>query len=177
MIFDEPTSSLPRHDVERLFAIIRRLQQRGMAVIYISHFLEEIRQVAQRYVVPLRDGQSVATGRIEDATDQHIVSLMAGRSVDTLFPTVPHAVQEVALDVKQLSGVTLPREVTLQVRRGEIFGLFGLVGAGRTETLRCIFGLDRSSEGTVTLRKHSHGKHSLGKRPRDRIQAGMGLVS
>ncbi len=171
MIFDEPTSSLPRSDVERLFTIIRRLQQQGIAIIYISHFLEEIRQIADRFVV-LRDGQSVASGHIANTTDQQIVSLMAGRSVETLFPTVPHVIGDVVLTASQLSGVTLPRDVSFQVRQGEIFGLFGLVGAGRTETLRCLFGLDRARVGQVRLRERA-----LGKRPSDRIRCGLGLVS
>jgi ribose transport system ATP-binding protein len=171
MIFDEPTSSLPRNDVDKLFAVIRKLQQQGMAIIYISHFLEEIRQVASRFVV-LRDGRSVASGHIEKTSDQHIVSLMAGRSVDTLFPTVDHTIGDAVLNVKKLSGRSLPQEVSFDLRRGEIFGLFGLVGAGRTETLRSLFGLDYTTSGQIAL--HSR---RVGKRPHNRILAGMGFVS
>jgi ribose transport system ATP-binding protein len=96
MVFDEPTSSLSRRDVEGLFALIGRLEQRGLAVIYISHFLEEIRQVAKRYTV-LRDGRTVGSGGLSQMTDEAVVSLLIGRSVDRLFPYVPHAIGEVVL--------------------------------------------------------------------------------
>ncbi len=85
MIFDEPTSSLSRYDVQRLFAILARLKEQGLAIIYISHFLEEVRQVADSYVV-LRDGQTAGQGKLVGQTDQQLVSLMVGRSVDNLFP-------------------------------------------------------------------------------------------
>jgi ribose transport system ATP-binding protein len=146
VVFDEPTSSLPAHDVERLFAIIRRMQDQGIAIIYISHFLEEIREVADRYVV-LRDGRPAGAGLLTDTSDEAIVTLMVGRTVDTLFPEVPHDLGEPVLEVQQLSGDPLPRHVSFEVHRGEIFGLFGLVGAGRTETLRQLFGLDQPQTG------------------------------
>jgi ribose transport system ATP-binding protein len=171
MIFDEPTSSLPQHDVERLFTILQRLQQQGMAVIYISHFLEEIRRVANRFVV-LRDGRLAGSGALSETSDQEIIAKMAGRTVDMLFPTVPHAVGESVLQVQRLSGTRLPKQVTFEVRSGEIFGLFGLVGAGRTETLRHLFGLDAARSGVVQL----HGA-SQRATPKRRIQAGMGFVS
>ncbi len=132
MIFDEPTSSLSRHDVERLFNILGRLKQQGLAIIYISHFLEEVRRVADSYVV-LRDGRSVASGQLADPTDEQLVELMIGRSVENLFPQVPHTIGEPVLEVKELSGRKSPRGVSLMLRRGEILGLFGLIGAGRTE--------------------------------------------
>ena len=171
MIFDEPTSSLPKQDVDRLFAIIQQLQSQGMAIIYISHFLEEIRQVAHRFVV-LRDGQPAGSGQLSDASDQQIVSLMAGRSVDTLFPVVEHTLHEKILEVKQLAGKASPRQVSFSLRKGEVFGLFGLVGAGRTETLRHLFGLEQLQSGEVQLR----GKR-LGTRPSACIRAGVGFVS
>ena len=171
MIFDEPTSSLSRHDVERLFGIIRRLQAQGLAIIYISHFLEEVRAVAQRYSV-LRDGRTVAEGYLSDVGDGDIISAMVGRSVADLFPKVPHTIGDPVLEVQQLSGRVLPRGVSFQLRRGEILGLFGLVGAGRTETLRCLLGLDRVRAGHVLIAGRSHGQ-----RPSARIAAGLGLVS
>jgi ribose transport system ATP-binding protein len=171
MIFDEPTSSLSSHDVNRLFDILQRLRQKGLAVIYISHFLEEVRRVADHYVV-LRDGKSVAQGPLSDPTDQQLVELMIGRSVANLFPGVPHSPGEPVLDVKQLSGRNSPRSISFTLRRGEIMGLFGLIGAGRTETLRCLLGLDRSTEGSAT----SRGKPLQGS-PRARIRSGLGLVS
>ncbi len=150
MIFDEPTSSLSRHDVERLFEILQRLKQQGLAVIYISHFLEEVRRVADRYVV-MRDGKSVANGPLSQPTDQQLVELMIGRSVENLFPHVPHQIGEPVLEVRSLSGTRTPKSVDFVLRRGEIMGLFGLIGAGRTETLRCLLGLDRSAAGQVMI--------------------------
>jgi len=171
MIFDEPTSSLSRHDVQHLFTIIKRLQEQGLAIIYISHFLEEIREIATRYVV-LRDGQSAGTGTLSGASDEQIVSLMVGRSVANLFPTVPHAIGERAMSVEGLTGRKMPRHLNMHLHRGEILGLFGLIGAGRTETLRCLFGLDRLERGRIEL----NGKSSAG-HPEARIAAGFGLVS
>jgi ribose transport system ATP-binding protein len=171
MIFDEPTSSLPKDDVDRLFAIIERLRKQGMAVIYISHFLEEIRQVAQRFVV-LRDGQPAGSGMLQGTSDSQIIAMMAGRSVETLFPQVPHSIGEPMLHVRSLTGIDIPSDVSFELRRGEILGLFGLVGAGRTETLRRIFGLDAITTGQIEL----NGR-TLHDRPRASILAGMGLVS
>ena len=171
MIFDEPTSSLSRHDVERLFDILFRLKQKGLAVIYISHFLEEVRRVAERYVV-LRDGKSVASGPLADPTDKQLVELMIGRSVENLFPHVAHTPGEPILDVKQLSGRHAPRSIDFTLRRGEIMGLFGLIGAGRTETLRCLLGLDRTTDGAA----RTQGRVLTGG-PRRRLNSGLGLVS
>ncbi len=171
IVFDEPTSSLPQHDVRQLFAVIKRLQEKGLAVIYISHFLEEIREVASRYCV-LRDGRPAGSGKLVDTSDQAIVALMVGRDVDTLFPQVEHEIGEVLLDVNNLTGNPMPDGVSLQVRRGEIVGLFGLVGCGRTETLRHIFGLDRALSGSLQV----DGNAAQGG-PRSKIRHGMGFVS
>ncbi len=171
MIFDEPTSSLSRHDVRRLFSIIHQLQTQGIAIIYISHFLEEIREIASRYVV-LRDGQTAGTGSLAGATDAQIVSLMIGRSVDNLFPSVHHTIGETVLKVSQLDGEKMPKKLSVELRRGEILGLFGLIGAGRTETLRCLFGLDRVVQGSVAL-----NNRLVGPSPKESIRAGLGLVS
>lgn len=170
VVFDEPTSSLPRQDVDRLFAVLKRLKSQGIAIIYISHFLEEIRNVATHYVV-LRDGEAAGAGKLMDASDEAIVSLMVGRSVDTLFPKVLHQIGDPILEIQSLSGIRYPTDVSFQVRRGEIFGLFGLVGAGRTETLRCLFGLDGVARGKLLL-KGTSPRHS----PTARIRAGMGFV-
>jgi ribose transport system ATP-binding protein len=170
MIFDEPTSSLSKKDVDRLFTIIDRLRQQGIAVVYISHFLEEIRRIATRFVV-LRDGQVVGGGTMETTGDHDIVTMMAGRSVENHFPKVPHAIGVPVLRTRRLTG-KVPSDVSFELRKGEIFGLFGLVGAGRTETLRQIFGLDRTMFGTVEL-----GDQRLFCTPRHCIRAGLGLVS
>ncbi|HEY2759167.1 MAG TPA: sugar ABC transporter ATP-binding protein [Pirellulales bacterium] len=171
LVLDEPTSSLARHDVERLFAAIRKLRSEGLAIIYISHFLEEIRQICDRYFV-LRDGQTVGNGIIADTTDAQIVSLMVGRSVSDLFPQVPHQSGDVILSLQNLTGRRAPRDVSLELRRGEILGIGGLVGAGRTELLRALFALDPVHTGQVRIQALTPAAN-----PRARIQAGIGMVS
>ena len=171
IVFDEPTSSLTQHDVEQLFRVIGRLKESGIGIVYISHFLEEIREVCDCYTV-LRDGESVGSGDLDGVSDEEIVSLMVGRSVEELFPSVPHTPGETILTIDDLSGVSLPRDVSLEVRRGEILGVSGLVGAGRTELLRCLFGLDAVRSGKVKV-----GKFTPAASPQARIRAGLGLVS
>lgn len=171
LVFDEPTSSLTRRDVEHLFAVIRKLRDAGYGIVYISHFLEEIRQVCDSYAV-LRDGHSVGAGDLADVSDSQIVSLMVGRGVAELFPTVPHQAGETLLNILNLDGVSAPRGVSLELRRGEIVGLAGLIGAGRTELLRCLFALDPVRQGTVTV-----ARATIRHQTRARIQAGLGLVS
>ena len=185
IVFDEPTSSLTRSDVEHLFAVIRRLKSAGLGIVYISHFLEEIRQVSDCYAV-LRDGQSVGSGDLSDTTDTDIVSLMVGRSVAELFPSVPHTPGEIVLQVTGLSGESSPVDVSFELRRGEILGIAGLIGAGRTELLRCLFGLDRCRSGSVTRSVSEGGCSTTGGVERSlerspsltlRVSEGFGLVS
>lgn len=171
VVFDEPTSSLTQRDAGRLFAVIRKLRDAGLGVIYISHFLEEIRQVCDRYAV-LRDGESVGGGDLQGVTEAEIVRLMVGRTVQELFPTVPHEPGDVVLEVQQLAGQRLPTDVSFTLRSGEILGLAGLVGAGRTETLRALFGLAPTRGGTVLVRQHPPAAT-----PRARIRAGLGFLS
>ncbi len=171
IVFDEPTSSLARDDVQHLFDVIRRLKSEGLGIVYISHFLEEIRELCDCYSV-LRDGESVGAGELAGVTDDQIVALMVGRSVDELFPHVPHQPGDVVLKLDRLSGAHLPKEVSFELRRGEILGISGLVGAGRTEMLRCLFGLDETRSGQVTIAAYSPNRS-----PRARMAAGLGIVS
>jgi ribose transport system ATP-binding protein len=171
IVFDEPTSSLTQHDAQRLFEVIGRLKASGRAVIYISHFLEEIRRLCDRYTV-LRDGESVGSGLLAGTSEAQLVALMAGRSVQELFPTVPHTPGETLLTVNKLTGQRLPRDVSFELRRGEILGIFGLVGSGRTELLRALFALDPIREGSVQVRG-KNVPHS----PAARLDAGLGFVS
>jgi ribose transport system ATP-binding protein len=157
--------------VEHLFSVIGKLRDAGLGVVYISHFLEEIRRVCDCYAV-LRDGRSVGAGELAGTTDSQIVSLMVGRGVSELFPTVPHTPGEVLLTIDNVSGVKSPRNVSLEIRRGEILGLSGLIGAGRTELLRCLFALDPVSSGHVKVAELSPAATT-----RSRIRAGLGLVS
>ncbi len=172
IVFDEPTSSLTERDALRLFEVIDRLKSKGLAIVYISHFLEEVRRVAQRYVV-LRDGRSVASGQVEGASFATIIEQMVGRELTELFPKIPRAVGAEVLDLSELSGRKLPRRVDLVLRRGEVLGIAGLVGAGRTELLRTIFGLDPVKSGQIRV----NGSIDSGSNPHARIAQGMGFLS
>ncbi len=172
LILDEPTSSLTQRDAENLFAVIRRLRERGVSVIYISHFLEECRALCDRFTV-LRDGESVGGGPMADADLSGIIRLMVGRDVREIYPRIPHELGEVVLSVNALAGRAKPTSASFQVRAGEIFGISGLVGAGRTETLRAVFGLDPSRAGTVAVL----GRASSAGTPAGRLAEGVGLLS
>ncbi|HEY6081626.1 MAG TPA: sugar ABC transporter ATP-binding protein [Polyangiaceae bacterium] len=150
LILDEPTSALTRADTDRLFGIVNKLAASGVTILYISHFLEEVERIAQEYTV-LRDGRSVASGRVTGTTRSQLVSLMAGRQVTELFPRSQRTRGEVALELRELSGRKLPRAASLTLHRGEVLGIAGLVGSGRTELLRAIFGLDPRPSGLVLV--------------------------
>ena len=174
LILDEPTSSLGRDDAEHLFRLLEKLrQEEGVAVVYISHYLEECRRVASRYTV-LRDGQTVQTGSLMETSDEAIVRAMVGREVDALYPERPPPPREkVLVQTRQLTGQPFPQGVDLTVRAGEIFGLVGLMGAGRTEILRTLFGLDRSVAGEIFLRGQLLEKPT----PRRALARGVGFLS
>lgn len=172
IIFDEPTSSLTQKDTEKLFTIIDDLKARGLGVIYISHFLEEIRRVADAYTV-LRDGHHVGTGAVEDVSEKQIVNLMVGRDVEELFPKVDHEIGEVLLSLNKISGIKIPKGISFELRRGEVLGFSGLVGAGRTELLRCIYGLDPIESGQLSVAGQAHAAAS----PQSSIQRGLAMVS
>jgi len=150
LVLDEPTSSLPQTDTEKLFALIGRLKAKGRAIVYISHFLEEVQAISDRFTV-LRDGVSVGGGVTAEATAEKIVAMMVGREVDTLYPRSSHAPGEVLLRLCNLAGAEGPISASLQLHRGEIVGIAGLLGAGRTEMVRAVFGLDEVIDGTVTV--------------------------
>jgi ribose transport system ATP-binding protein len=140
LLLDEPTSSLTQEDAKKLHDIVRSLAAQGVAVVYISHFLEECMALADRYVV-LRDGESVASGEIRDTSIPEIISHMAGREIRDLYPRRAHALGEVVLEWTGVN-TSKVKGVSLKLRRGEILGVAGLMGAGRTELLRAGFGLD-----------------------------------
>src|SRR4051812_25673976 len=172
LIMDEPTSSLTAADTEKLFATILRLREQGVSVIYISHFLEECRRICDRYTV-LKDGETVGTGTIASATLDHIVTLMTGREVKDLYPRTEHTLGEVMLEVKEAASAPRLKRATLQVRAGEIFGLAGLIGAGRTDLLRAIFGLDQLDAGEIAI----VGARNAAATPRLRWAQGVGFLS
>lgn len=172
IVLDEPTSSLPEPDALRLFGVIDRLRGRGLAIAYISHFLEEVQRIADRYTV-LRDGRTVAGGRMGETTLPAIIRHMVGRDLDAMYPRVPHTPGEVVLELDGLSGQPLPRGVDLSLRRGEVLGIAGLVGAGRTELLRAVFGLAPVVAGAVRIAGQPGGPGG----PARRIAQGLGLLS
>jgi len=176
ILMDEPTSSLQREDVGHLFTLIRKLSTEGISVIYISHFLEEVRQISDRFTV-LRDGRSVATGDIATTTDDELIAKMVGRAQQNLFPIRSQATgeKETILDVQNLASPPLLKSASFELRRGEILGIAGLMGSGRTPLLRTIFGLERPANGTIKVNKKSvPGGRST---PAMRLIEGVGYLS
>jgi ribose transport system ATP-binding protein len=172
IVFDEPTSSLTERDARRLFEVIDRLKAKGIAIVYISHFLEEVRRVASRYVV-IRDGRSVGSGVLDGTSFSEIIALMVGRELTELFPKIVRQAGEPVLDLSGLSGRKLPKGADLVLHRGEVLGISGLVGAGRTELLRAIFGLDPIKSGQIRIKGDLVSRSN----PHARIAQGVGLLS
>lgn len=173
LIMDEPTAALTDTEIETLFGIIRRLRHEGVGIVHISHRLEELKQIADRVTV-MRDGRYVDTVRTADVTIDRIISMMVGRTIYEAAPEVPESPsQEVVLDVRHLTRGRALRDVSLQLRRGEILGLAGLMGAGRTEVARAIFGADPVDSGEVYLRTKRVHIHS----PHDAVRHGIAYLS
>lgn len=180
IIMDEPTSALSEHEVQQLLGIIRELKAQGISIIFITHHLEEALNICDRVTV-LRDGRNVGTGAIADVTLDDVIRLMVGRSMSELFQReTGKRAGDVALRVTGLSRERDPRDpsslalhnISFEVRKGEILGIAGLVGAGRTELARAIFGADKFDSGQVEIDGASVRIHS----PRDAIRLGLGLV-
>ncbi|MEA3227152.1 MAG: sugar ABC transporter ATP-binding protein, partial [Planctomycetota bacterium] len=171
LVLDEPTSSLTRQDVERLFEIIERLKHQGKAIVYISHFIEEVRRVADKVTV-LRDGQVAGGSAVDDISNEDIVAIMVGRQVEELYPRSKRKRGEVILEVKDLAGVEKPQSASLKLHRGEVVGIAGLIGAGRTELLRSLFGLDPVRSGQIKL-----GVYTGEASPARRWAQGAGILS
>jgi ribose transport system ATP-binding protein len=171
LVLDEPTSTLARPDAERLFALIRRLRQRGLAIVYISHFLEEVKANCDRFTV-LRDGVVSGAGEVAATAPASIAAMMVGRRVDDLYPRSPRTAGDVVLEVRDLAGAAKPTSASFELRRGEVVGIAGIVGAGRTELLRAIMGLDPIRTGDVRVAALAGWQP-----PSARWRQGMGLVS
>jgi ribose transport system ATP-binding protein len=171
LVLDEPTSSLARNDIEHLFGLVRQLTDQGLGIIYISHFLEEVRALSDRFTV-LRDGRSVGSGRTASTSTDSIIAMMVGRDVKDLYPRSPRTAGEPVLELTELAGSVKPTLASLTLHRGEVFGIAGLIGAGRTELLRAIFGLDPVREGHICLKTY-YGPAS----PAQQWERGLGLVS
>jgi ribose transport system ATP-binding protein len=172
LIMDEPTSSLTQADTEKLFATIARLRAQGVSVIYISHFLEECRLIADRFTV-LKDGETVGGGEMKSAAVEQLVRLMTGREVRELYARSNHPLGGVVLEVKATASAPRLKRASLTLRAGEIVGLAGLIGAGRTDLLRAIFALDAVDAGEVCIVDAPAGPCT----PRTRWAQGLGFVS
>ncbi len=172
LILDEPTSSLGQAETEHLLALVRRLASRGIGIIYISHYLDEVLRIADRITV-LKDGQHVATLPAAEASADGLVHLMVGRSASAFFVKEPVPIGEVLMRVEAYSGPGVPEPVSFEVRRGEVLGIGGLVGAGRTELLELLFGVRRPRSGTI----HIGGRSARPGSPREAVAAGLSLVT
>ncbi len=150
LVFDEPTSSLDQYDTENLFEVIKELKNQGLAIVYISHFLEEVQNVADRITV-LRDGEVMGIRDVRAVSLEEIVRLMVGREVNEMYPHSSRKRGKPVLEIKGLAGIVKPESSSLLLHQGEVLGIAGLVGAGRTELLRAIFGLDPVRRGEIKI--------------------------
>jgi rhamnose transport system ATP-binding protein len=171
LIMDEPTAALSLREVSELFRIVRQLRAHDVAVIFISHRLEEIYEIADQITV-LRDGKNVGGGTTSDLPQDRLIQMMVGRTLDKLFPKEEAEIGETVLQVEGLRRDGVFRDISFELRRGEILGLAGLVGARRTEVARAIFGIDRLQGGRILL----HGSPISIKAPRDALRRGIAYL-
>ena len=171
LVLDEPTAVLTFTEIEKLFSLINKLKNDGVSIIYISHRLEEIFQICDRITV-LKDGTFVKELNTTEVNKGQLVNLMVGRDMSTLFPSRAAKIGDVVLEVKNLNRGKMVRNVSFSVRAGEVLGFSGLVGAGRTETMRAIFGADKKESGEIWL----NGEQVNFKNPREAVKKGLGLL-
>lgn len=171
VIMDEPTAALSQKEIEELYVLIDLLKQDGKAILFISHKFDEIYRIADRFTV-FRDGEQVGKGLIKDTKQSDIVKLMVGRSVDHIFPERKAEIGPVVLEAKGLGHPTEFADISFAVRKGEILGFYGLVGAGRSEVMQAVFGMTRPSHGTLVL----DGATINPKSPADAVEAGIVYV-
>ena len=173
LIMDEPTSALSDSEIEELFKVMKDLRSRGKGIVYISHRMDELRQVCDRVTV-MRDGQYIATTPMHEITTEQIIAQMVGREIyEAHHPHGDTSKNEVVLEVKDLARGRMVRGVSFDLHRGEILGFAGLLGAGRTETMRLIFGADPLEAGEIFIK----GKKVSIKKPRDAVAHGIGYLS
>jgi rhamnose transport system ATP-binding protein len=171
LIMDEPTAALSPPEVEKLFEIVRRLKERGVSIVFISHRLEEVEAIADTVTV-LRDGMHIATRPTAELPRSEIVQLMVGRSLDQLFPKEEAEIGDVVLRAEQLGRRGVFADVSFELRRGEIVGLAGFVGAGRTEVARAIFGIDKLDAGRLFI----EGRAFRPRAPRSALRRGLAYL-
>ncbi len=171
LIMDEPTSALTSKEIDDLFKIIKKLKAEGRGIIYISHKLDELKYIADRVMI-LRDGEFITSMDFKDTTLHEIISLMVGREIKEKFPRIARKVGKKILEVKNLNAGYLVRDISFNLYEGEIVGIAGLMGAGRTETTRALFGADPMDSGTIIL----DGKEISIQKPMDAIKRGIVLA-
>jgi ribose transport system ATP-binding protein len=172
IVMDEPSATLTDHELRALFRLMLQLKSEGVSIVYISHRLEEIVEVCDRATI-MRDGRHVATKDVKDLTREEIIRLMVGRELKDAIPKVAAEHGDVALEVKHLTRKGVLNDISFTVRKGEVLGIAGLVGAGRTETARVIFGADPMDSGSIEV----FGKPVRIRSPQDAIKHGIGLVT
>jgi len=171
IIMDEPTSALSHNEIEYLLTMIRTLRDQGKCIVFISHKMEEIYGICEKVTI-LRDGRFIHTGNVEDITEKDLIRMMVDREVNELFPKIDCNIGDVTLQVKNLGVTGLFDNITFDLRRGEILGIAGLMGAGRTELVETIVGARKPSRGTIYL----DGKKIINHNPGDAIQRGIAMV-
>ena len=180
LVMDEPTAALSVHEVEKLFTITRQLRQNGVAILFVSHRLEEVFELADRITI-MRDGAHVITAPTSQFSSEDVIRYMVGRELTSLFPKSDAEIGEVLLDVRHLTRKGVFEDISFQLRRGEILGFSGLVGAGRTEVARVLFGIDRADAGEIRIQNelihisspNSAMRHGIAYVPEDRRQQGL----
>lgn len=171
VIMDEPTAALSRKEIDDLFRIIEGLKRQGKAILFISHKFDEVYEIAEHFVV-FRDGRAVGQGKLAETPQDEIVRLMVGRDVEDVFPKTKVAIGAPVLTVENYGHPTEFHDISFELRRGEIFGIYGLIGAGRSELCQSLFGITRPSGGTLTLEGKRISLHSSA----DAIRAGIVYV-
>ncbi|RFA34028.1 D-xylose ABC transporter ATP-binding protein [Virgibacillus dokdonensis] len=172
IIMDEPTAALTDHEIENFFRVIKNLQADGVSIVYISHRMEEIFEICDRITV-LRDGQYIGTKATPHTSFEEIVKMMVGRELGERYPARNHAIGEIVFQVKNLQLANYFRNISFSVREGEILGVAGLMGAGRSEVMEAIFGYRKLDRGTIEL----NGRQVVIKHPRDAVNAGIGFIT
>lgn len=174
IVMDEPTSSLTEKEVEHLFRIIRKLRSNGVGIIYISHKMEEIKEISDEITI-LRDGKWISTSDVSKITTEQIISMMVGRDLTERFPKKDNETKELILEVKNLTALNQPsiNDVSFELHKGEILGIAGLVGSKRTEIVETIFGIRPKKSGEIIL----HGKSIKNRDPKEAIRNGFALVT
>ena len=171
LIMDEPSAPLTNREIDAMFGIVNKLREKGIAIVYISHRMDEVLEISDTVSV-MRDGEYIGTKNTADTNRQELIAMMVGRSLNEQYPEAKRKIGNVVLEAKNLSTPALLKNVSLSVREGEILGLAGLVGAGRTETARVIYGADPTYSGDIII----DGKKLDLKKPKDGIDAGVALI-